>query len=287
LNVKPLYSHTRHLVRRRKRQREGAVMLVVLLIIMTATAAAMLALNTVHSELQASGQERVAQQTRNVADAAMVTTIAWINLLGGTGQWLRTWDSWRASGPPDMDNYPEPAIDPLLTTGFASRTTMGAQRALNIVGANEVGIVCDAAAGGSGSGGAGGGSAGTGGAGGGGGTTASNSNPCDSSFDTANTVGSFGPTQAYTLPANLGYVVDITDCIRAPAALAPGSPLGGSSSYDVIAFNCTVTAHGRLEIGGASRSWTYGATPGYTQRVFASAHDARAMIVTPEMIVPK
>ncbi len=261
-------------------------MLVVLLIIMTGTAAAMLALNTVHSELQASGQERVALQTRNIADAAMVTTIAWINLLGGTGQWLRTWDLWRVSGPPDMDNYPEPAIDPILTTGFASRTTMGAERALNIEAANEVGIVCNAAPGGSGGSG-GSGSAGMGGAGGAGGTTASNSDPCDSSFDTANMVGSFGPSQAYTLPANLGYVVDITDCIRAPAALAPGSPLGGATSYDVIAFNCTVTARGRLEIGAASRSWTYGASPGYTQRVFASAHDARAMIVTPEMIVPK
>jgi len=260
-------------------------MLVVLLIIMVTTSAAMLALHTVNSELRATGNQRLAQQTRGVADAAMVTTIAWIDLLGSTNQWLRTLEMWRTNGPPDMGAYPEPAIDPITTHGFASRTTMAAQRHLNIAAANEVGIVCNHGDGAAGSGGAGG-AGGGGGSGGSGGSTSTSSDGCDSPFDQANLVGSLGPQQAYAVPDD-GYVVDITDCMLAPAALAPGSPLGGSSSYDVIAFNCTVTARGRLDISAGTRSWSYGSTPAYTQSVFASAHDARATIVTPEMIVSK
>jgi hypothetical protein len=271
------------------------VLLVVLLIIMMATASAMLALHTVQSELRASGNQRVALQTRAVADAALVTTIAWVDLLGSTNQWLATLDAWRsgANGSPDMLNYPEPAIilapNANATQGFASRTTMAAQRHLHIAEANEVGVVCNQPDGASGSGGSG--SSGSGGAGGGsgsGGSSSASDDGCDSSFDQANLVGSFGPQHAYEVP-DVGYVVDITDCMLAPAALAPGSPLGGGSSYDVIAFNCTVTARGRLEItDGSTRSWDYGSTtPGYTQRVFESANDSRAMIVTPEMIVSK
>jgi Tfp pilus assembly protein PilV len=277
----------RRAARRRSARQQGAVLLVVLLVIMMATASAMLALHTVLSELRASGNQRVALQTRGVADAAMVTTIAWIDLLGSTNQWLSTLEMWRTNGPPDMGAYPEPAIDPILTHGFASRTTMAAQRHLNIAAANEVGVVCNQGAGASGSGGSGGsGSAGAGGGGGSGGSSSASGDGCDSSFDQANLVGSFGPHPGYAV-SDVGYVVDITDCMLAPAALAPGSPLGGGSSYDVIAFNCTVTARGRLEIDATTRSWNYGSTPAYTQRVFESANDARATIVTPEMIVSK
>jgi hypothetical protein len=268
-------------------------MLVVLLILMVTTSAAMLALHTANSEVQATGHERIALQSRGVSDAAMVATLAWIDLIGGEG-WLKTWRTWVADGPPLMDNYPEPALDPLITQGMATRVTMAAQREINLVAANEVGIVCNTptpdsgGGGGGGSGGAGGagGSGGAGGAAGGDGGGAVTGYGCESAFDTNDLVGSFGPTQGYGLPEDLGYVVDFTDCFVAPAALAPGTPLGGTASYDVVAFTCTVTARGRLDLAPDSRSWSYGGTA-YTQRVFASAHDSRATIVTPEMIVPK
>ena len=177
-----------------------------------------------------------------------------------------------------MGSYPEPAINPLFTRGMATRVTMAAQRVLHIRQADEGGIVCNKPVEG-----------GTGGGGGGAGGSTSTGYGCESPFDTNNWVGSFGPGQAYGLPEDVGgYVVDITDCFVAPAALVPGSPLGDGASYDVVSFNCTVTTRGRLDIAANSRAWTYGTTAEtYTQRVFASAHDARATIVTPEMIVPK
>ena len=66
----------------RPRRREGAVMLVVMLILMIATASAAISVHTTQSELQAAGEERIALQSRYASEAAMMSTISMIDMLG-------------------------------------------------------------------------------------------------------------------------------------------------------------------------------------------------------------
>ena len=94
------------------------------------------------------------------------------------------------------------------------------------------------------------------------------------------TVGSFGPSQAYTLPGE-GFVVDVTDCVEASAAFSPGTQMGGPKSKSKKSYTCTVTARGRLSVASGTQSWSYDGQT-YTQQTFASAHESRAIIVTPE-----
>lgn len=265
---------------RAARSRQGAVMLVVLLILLVATATGAVAIADTTSELQSAGNERVATQTRYVAETGIATTISWVDTLSGSGQWLETFNAWAI--PPSMERCAEPEI-PATHTHHASRTTMDVQMALQQNPTQEVAALNDAvpyvaAAGSGGSGGAAG-SAGAAGGGGSGGSAGSSED----------TTGSFGPQQTYGLPAG-GFVVDITDCQVVPGTLTPGSVVGGgSASYDVVTFHCVLTSRGRLEPSGGSTEsqWTLGGAKTYRQRVFSSAHDARAEIITPEMIVAK
>jgi hypothetical protein len=264
---------------RRKRSRRGAVMLVVMLVLMVATASAVISVNTVQSELQAAGNDRIALQTRYVAEAAIMTTVSWIDMLGDTGQWLETWNDWTT--PPEMWPVGEPELP---TNRQATRTSMWQQRALT-TNTNEVPPLADATPYGTGGGGAGGsgGSGGTGGSGGSGGSGGAGGAGGGPAVDF---LGSFGPRQSYVLPSE-GYVVDITDCQIAPTAGTPGSPVGGGpGSLRVVQFYCVLTAHGRLvQSSGLTRTWTFN-SHNYAQSMFGSSHDSRATIVTPAMIVP-
>ena len=67
--------------RRRGRSRDGAVMLVVLLILLVATASAAVSVSSTQAELQAAGNERVATQTRYVAETGLATTISWLEMV--------------------------------------------------------------------------------------------------------------------------------------------------------------------------------------------------------------
>jgi len=222
-------------------------MLIVLLIIMVATAAATVSVSSTQSEMQATGQERIALQTRYVAETAIVATEAWLNGIGNAG-FEQFWNNWTAAGAaaPDMSHYPEPPY----AAGTAARATMLEQRALSLVAASEVPALT--------------------------GEMVDDGDPAT----WEDPVGAFGPNQAYALPADTGYVVDFVECPLAPAAMTPGSPLGGGPGA-ARAHICTVTARGRLEVATDERQWTIGAT-NFAQRVFASAHDSRAVVLTPE-----
>jgi hypothetical protein len=261
--------------RAQRRRQEGAVMLVVMLVLMVATASAAVSVNTIQSEMHSAGNERVALQTRYLAETAMMTTISWIEMLADNGQLLPTWESDWQNARPVMGYYAEPEI----VAAGAARTTMEVQDALVTNNAEITPVNAAAAPTASGSGGSGGsgGTSGSGGSGGSGGST-------------ADYLGSFGPRQGYRLPEG-GYVVDITDCHVAPSAGTPGAPIGGGpGSQQIIQLYCSVTARGRLvlpETAGAEveRRWTFGATT-YEQRVYASSsQDSRALILTPEMMV--
>lgn len=63
---------------------EGAVMLVVMLLLMMSTLTGMIALQSSTFELRAVGTERRALQTHYVAESALVTTLALVDVLGPT-----------------------------------------------------------------------------------------------------------------------------------------------------------------------------------------------------------
>ena len=77
-------------------------------------------------------------------------------------------------------------------------------------------------------------------------------------------------------------MVHFTDCVKAPGALSPGMDMRESSKY--IVYHCVVTSRGRLEPAGVSveQDWTLGSGGKvYKQSKFASAHDARATVISP------
>lgn len=96
--------------------------------------------------------------------------------------------------------------------------------------------------------------------------------------------GSFGPNQSYSMPS---YDVDMTDCYEAPDVI--GNELGGGDEEKPTKFYCVMTVRGRLIInngGGAGVQWVLpdGTNTGFQDRTGA-AHDARAIIMTPTMMM--
>lgn len=259
---------TRARVRARARAREGAVMLVVLLILLVATASAAVSVSNTQTELQSAGNERVAMQTRYVAEAAITSSLAWVDKIQE-----RFHGVLRPAAGNELAFYPEPEIAPGKLIGMATIENVAAEQKNN----TEVAVLSDAvpyvSAGTGGSGGAGGTvAAGTGGAGGSAGSPA----------PTSDTTGSFGPEQSYGLTPQ-AFIVHFTDCVKAPGALAPGEDLR-EGALGPMAYHCVVTARGRLEPagGGQTADWTFGSGgKNFSQRVFASAHDARATIISP------
>ena len=151
------------------------------------------------------------------------------------------------------------------------RTTLGPETRLQSTLGDAAAQRPQSASGGSG----GGGSGGSSGSGGG-----SSGIPID-------TLGSFGPRQAYGLPPE-GYVVDVTDCAIAPSGHTPGAPVGGGAgSLKIVQFYCVLTARAHIQLSGAAaaRNWTFGSFT-YAQDPYTSEHDSRATILTPQMIVP-
>jgi hypothetical protein len=266
--------------RRARKRQEGAVMLVVMLILMIATASAAISVQSTASEINASGQERVAVQSRYASEAAMMSTISWIDLLGNSGQWVGVLQFWAGqTAPPAMlPNYAEPAIPP-NNRHMASRSTMQQQLALPRAN-GEIPPLSEAEATGTGGGGGASGS-------GAGGSTGSGGSTAPAAF--SDPVGSFGPRQAYG-PQPEGYVVDINDCAQAPSGLSPGAPVGGGTgSLKVAQFYCVLTAHVRIGLpaGGGSEHWEFGnAALSYDKDRFENEHDSRATILTPQMLVP-
>jgi hypothetical protein len=84
-------------------------MLVVMMVLLVATASAAVSVHSTQSELRAAGHHRQAIQTRYVSEAAMMTTISWIDQLGQSGDWQTIMDEWKAPNPPpQMWHFAEP-----------------------------------------------------------------------------------------------------------------------------------------------------------------------------------
>jgi hypothetical protein len=239
-------------------------MLVVLLILLVATASATVSVSNTQAELQASGNERVAMQTRYVAEIGLMTGLSWAERanMGRFGEQAATLV-------PAMKSFAEPEI--ATGSGFSMRHTMESLTSVLENPMLEVMPVTGAVphTGSAGGGGAGGTvSAGAGGSGGAGGTP-----PAD------DLTGSFGPDQKYELPQG-GFVVDFTDCIP-----VSGVSVGGMSQNEgapaVTSYSCVLTSRGRLSPpGDEDQEWKMGTSSEkrYIRR-FSSAHDARAQAI--------
>jgi len=233
---------------RAAQRREGAVMLVVMLILMIATASAAVSVQTSQSELHAAGEARIAMQASYASEAAIMSTIAWIDDLGASGDWAALWAAGQAAPVPNLDQFAEPAIPAGAGRNYAMRSSQTSQIP-QINPAVEM--------------------------------------PPLGAPNTTATIpdlyGSFGPRQVYQ---PMPFVVDITDCAPAPVALTPGMPVGsGPGSFQQ--FSCSLTARTRIQLPAANqvvaanqRSWTFGAAT-YVQDPFMSKHDSRAIIITP------
>jgi hypothetical protein len=261
-------ARTRRRQRRRVRQREGAVMLVVMLVLLTATTMGVIALQSTQHELRAAGYNRLALQTHYVAEAALVTTLAWVDATSATGAFLNTHlDAWRdANVAPEMRLFGEPEVN-TNNLAWANRTMWEQQRLLlpdgvgrpplTLPGFTNVALGTDVV-----------------------GTLG----PRSASRPGVEPLAAQPPTD------DIDYVVDLYDCQQLPVTASPGSQVnqGGSSVLQQAQFYCVVTARGRtyVDTGGITKEWDLDATRAYQASRFMTAHDARGTIITPPIIIP-
>ena len=220
-------------------------MLVIMLILMIATASAAVSVQTSQSELHAAGEARIAMQAHYASEAAIMSTVAWVDDIGDReGAFTQLWRDGQSAAVPNMDRFAEPAIPAGTGRRYAMRVTqMGQLRQFDAaVEMPPLGV-----------------------------------------RDTAATIpdlyGSFGPRQVYQPTP---FTVDITDCAEAPLALTPGMP-HGNGTPPFKQYTCSFTARTRIQLpvlAANQRSWSFG-TANYVQDPFMSKHDSRAIILTP------
>lgn len=242
-------------VRRRRRSEEGVVLLIVMLILLTATTMASISLQATQFELRAAGQSRSALQTQYVSEAAMTTTMSWVDATSLDRGIMTHIDSWNSKADaPDTTWFGEPK----LTTGNridASRTQWIQQAGLSAVTVPPIT------------------------------RTGASNDP----------VGTFGPKIAYTpgvenrgaVGAPADYVVDLYDCRRLTGTGSPGSRVnqGGSGAIREMQLYCVITARGRSFVeGGLQKRWSNSNGAVYEVNRFAMAHDSRGTLVTPPIV---
>lgn len=245
-------------------RREGAVMLVVLLLLMIATAAASVSVQATQYELQAAGNERNALQAKYIAEANLLTTIAWLDKVfdpetgGGFSQFYTQCASGTA---PQMWRYGQPEID--TTTHSACRLSWLSMRNLDPLQTSEV-------------------------------TPVSRAVPVSGSVPegqaTPDYLGSLGPRQAYQpqLAGNPDLGPDfVTDIVCRPEAVEEGTVVGGTmTTTRTRRWYCEVIARATTVLAGAApapRSWTVGNAT-YAQNRFATYHEMRMTLLTPEEV---
>ncbi len=252
-------SQNRSTARTRKRSEEGAVMLVVMLILLTATALAGVSLQATQYELRAAGFDRTAVQTQYVSEAAMATTIAWVDAASLDGQFLKqvgTYDS--SPNPLDTTKFGEPALTP-TNRKDANRTQWSQQARLTNVNLPPLT------------------------------RPGSNNDP----------IGTFGPKSNYspgtedplvTNAALSDYVVDLYDCQPLPVTGTAGSQINqtGSGVAQQIQYYCVMTARGRSYLFGSftgkTKTWKNAAGDALVVNRFSMAHDSRGTLVSPPIV---
>ena len=244
-------------------------MLVVLLILLTATTLAATSLQSTQFELRSSGYNRAALQTEYVAEAAAVTTLAWLDATAMDGSFLKHLQA-NNDKTPLMSLFGEPDIRS-DNRANANRTQWAQQ---SYVAQNVIIPPI----------------------------TQPGYSRAASTF--TDPIGTFGPRSAY-VPGNqnlddpaagTNYVVDMYDCRQLANTASPGYQVnqGGSGTMRSVQYYCVVTSRGRAYVpypsgGGTSapkKTWTLpnGASTGaYVVNRFTMAHDSRASVITPPM----
>ena len=96
---------------RRARSEEGAVMMVVMLILLTVTALAGISFQASQYDLRSAGNNRSALQTQYVSEAAMTTTLSWVDATALDRSIMLHIGKWNLlTDPPDMKLFAEPSL---------------------------------------------------------------------------------------------------------------------------------------------------------------------------------
>lgn len=242
---------------KQKRSEEGAVMLVVMLILLTATALAGVSLQATQYELRSAGFDRTAVQTQYVSEAAMSTTLSWIDTTSLDRSIMQHIDVWNSAAKgPDVGMFGEP----VLTT----KNRQDSNRTQWIQQARLTGVTLPPIT-----------------------MTNANNDP----------IGTFGPKSSYNPgtedpnnianPALSDYVVDMYDCRRLTGAGTPGTQVntGGSGTIRQFQLYCVVTARGRSfmfgSFTGKTKIWTTSSGIAYPVSRYSMAHDSRGTVVSP------
>jgi len=163
--------------RARRRRTEGAALLVVMLIIIVTTAAAAVSVRNTSNEVRAAGRETTLVHARYASEAALATSIAWLDIVGESGALTQLWNAWDLMAPPEVREYTGGhSINNDASRHMASRSTQGAQMMLAIANVQPI-------------------------------------SAADLAAPIPDPTGSFGPQQVY-VPSP--YVADLTDCFEAP-----------------------------------------------------------------------
>jgi hypothetical protein len=241
------------------------VLLIVLLVLLTATAMASVSLQATQGELRAAGNQRVGVQTQFASEAAMATTLAWVDATSLTGEFYTTHMlGWNAQPAPLMSVFGEPEIS-AGNRAFASRSQWQQQRSLLFETAPLTVR---------------------------GGTVAG-----PAGAQVPDPIGSFGPLTQYvpgfqtaTAPeALVDYVVDMYDCQLLPVTASAGSLINDIGSGVPAQFQvyCVVTSRGRSYVptaGALTRSWTLAGGAVYVARRFSAAQDSRGTLISPPIL---
>lgn len=241
--------------RARHRRQEGIALLVIMIIIVITTAAAAASVRNTTAEMQAAGKERVLIQARYASEAALVSTLAYLDEVGDDFE--KQWADGRDNHlPPETREFTGGHQILAGNRYRAIRTSQTQQAAL------DTGPLVE---------------------------PVSRPNP---TLPVPDLTGSFGPYQGYAMDP---YIVDITDCAIASTTSDPENPVNqsASSSTPPRRVDCTLTVRGRISMVdalnnqvGTAVSWDLpGGLNGVVQERSGAGYDMRATIKTVPMQV--
>ncbi|MDH5673372.1 MAG: hypothetical protein OEZ06_14555 [Myxococcales bacterium] len=247
---------------RTRRDQEGAVMLVVLLVLMFATAGATISVRVTQAEFRAAGDDRMALQAQYLAEAAMSTALAYVDMQANRGllTLMRRAQGLPGEPSPLPSMAPEVAEPEILTGGNSRNAVRFPQPSLELPLLQPGGEWPAMAA---------------------------------ANVFAADALGSTGPLAAQ-VPER--YLVDLTDCQLMPAALQPGAPIGGGrTGQRVVQFSCVLTARTRLtnlDAAGNAVGMQYhkdwlvdpANTLYYHHDPYGSVRESRASVLLPQML---
>jgi hypothetical protein len=241
---------------RSARSEEGAVMLVVMLILLTVTAMAGISLQASQYDLRSAGNNRAALQTQYISEAAMSTTLSWVDATSLDRSIMTHVGAWNDTDAPELTWFAEPPLKPGNRVD-ASRTQWIQQKNLSKVTLPPL-------------------------------TVAGQDNDPVGTFGPR--VALHPGTQERVAPDRKvpDYVVDMYDCRRLTGVGSPGSQVNqaGSGTIKEMQLFCVMTARGRSFVWGAvDKNWKTADGKDYPVNRFTMAHDTRGTIVSPPIVV--